>query len=62
MIRLDDWEMREDVQQAVMDIWPQVTTENLKELADTEGYHADFYRMFGFGIDGVDYTADVDIM
>lgn len=61
MVRLDDWEMREDVQKAVMDIWPTVTTENLKDIADTEGYHADFYRMFGFGIEGVDYTADVEI-
>lgn len=61
MIRLDDWEMREDVQKAVMDIWPTITTENLKELADTNGYHEDFLRMFGFGIDGVDYTADVEI-
>ncbi len=62
MIRLDDWEMREDVQKAVMDVWPVVTTENLKSLADTEGYHADFLRMFGFGIEGVDYAADVEIM
>ena len=61
MIRLDDWEMREDVQKAVMDIWPTITTENLKELSDTEGYHSDFLRMFGFGIDGVDYAADVEI-
>lgn len=60
-IRLDDWEMREDVQKEVMDIWAQVTTENLRELTDVEGYWEDFYHMFGFRFDNVDYTQDVEI-
>ncbi|MBQ8198049.1 MAG: trans-2-enoyl-CoA reductase family protein [Lachnospiraceae bacterium] len=60
-IRLDDWEMREDVQKEVMDIWAQATTENICDIADVEGYWEDFYHMFGFKFDNVDYTKDVEI-
>lgn len=60
-IRMDDWEMRPDVQAEVMDIWKKISTENLLELADVDGYWEDFYHMFGFRFDNVDYTADVDI-
>jgi enoyl-[acyl-carrier protein] reductase/trans-2-enoyl-CoA reductase (NAD+) len=58
-IRVDDWEMREDVQAEVKRLWPQVNTENLAKWADGTGYRDDFLRLFGFGIDGVDYAADV---
>ena len=60
-IRLDDWEMREDVQKEVMDIWAQVNSDNVHELADIEGYWEDFYHMFGFQFDNIDYTQDVEI-
>lgn len=60
-IRLDDWEMREDVQNEVMDIWKQVNSDNIRELADVEGYWEDFYHLFGFKVDNVDYTQDVEI-
>lgn len=60
-IRLDDWEMREDVQKEVMDLWAKVTSENIRTLADVEGYWEDFYHMFGFKFDTVDYTQDVEI-
>lgn len=60
-IRLDDWEMREDVQKEVVDIWAQVTTENICELADVDGYWEDFYHLFGFKFDNVDYTKDVEV-
>jgi enoyl-[acyl-carrier protein] reductase/trans-2-enoyl-CoA reductase (NAD+) len=59
-IRMDDWEMRDDVQAAVDERWPKITTENLSELTDFEGYKADFLRLFGFGLSDVDYEADVD--
>lgn len=59
-IRLDDWELRDDVQQKCREIWPQVTTENLSDLTDYQGYKAEFLKLFGFGVDGVDYDADVD--
>ena len=58
-IRLDDWELREDVQQKCREIWPQVTTENLFDLTDYAAYKDEFLKLFGFGVDGVDYDADV---
>ncbi len=59
-IRMDDWELRESVQQACRDLWPQVTTENLPELTDYKGYKDEFLKLFGFGWEGVDYAADVN--
>ncbi|WP_221073936.1 enoyl-ACP reductase FabV [Agarivorans aestuarii] len=58
-LRLDDWELREDIQQACVDLWPQITTENLKEHTDYEYYKAEFLKLFGFGVKGVDYEEDV---
>lgn len=57
-IRMDDWELRDEVQDACREIWPKVTTENLRELTDYQGYKDEFLRLFGFGIEGVDYEAD----
>jgi enoyl-[acyl-carrier protein] reductase/trans-2-enoyl-CoA reductase (NAD+) len=59
-IRLDDWEMADDVQALVGQRWKEVTTENLAELADFEGYQTSFLRLFGFGLEGVDYAAETD--
>jgi enoyl-[acyl-carrier protein] reductase/trans-2-enoyl-CoA reductase (NAD+) len=59
-IRVDDWEMREDVQQAVAALWPQVTTENLQQLADTAGYREEFLKLFGFGLPGIDYDQETE--
>jgi enoyl-[acyl-carrier protein] reductase/trans-2-enoyl-CoA reductase (NAD+) len=59
-LRLDDWEMREDVQQACKALWPQVNTDNLWELTDYAGYKNEFLRLFGFGLKDVDYNADVN--
>ncbi len=57
--RVDELELTPEMQAQVEAIWPQVTTENLHELSDFDGYKAEFLRLFGFGIDGVDYDADV---
>ena len=59
-IRIDDWEMREDVQEAVAVLWDQVTTENLEAISDISGYREEFLNLFGFGLAGVDYQAEVD--
>jgi enoyl-[acyl-carrier protein] reductase/trans-2-enoyl-CoA reductase (NAD+) len=59
-IRVDDWEMRDDVQEQIVNLWSEATSENLAELGDLEGYRSDFYNLFGFGFDGVDYKADTD--
>jgi len=60
-VRLDDWEMAGQVQQPVQANWQIVNTDNLRELGDYDGYQASFLRLFGFGLDGVDYDADTDI-
>jgi enoyl-[acyl-carrier protein] reductase / trans-2-enoyl-CoA reductase (NAD+) len=61
-IRIDDWEMRDDVQDEVAKLWGDATTENLAEIGDLEGYRRDFYNLFGFDVDGVDYKADTNEM
>lgn len=60
--RLDDLEMQDNVQSKIAEAWSQVSSENIKEIGDIEGYWEDFYQMFGFHYDNVDYEADVDIM
>ncbi len=59
-IRMDDLEMQDDVQSEVHKLWTEIATDNLDTHADLEGYHTDFYRLFGFGADGVDYDEDTD--
>ena len=59
-IRIDDWEMREDVQELVAKLWPEATTENLAEIGDLAGYRHDFYNLFGFEFDGVNYQAETN--
>ena len=58
-LRLDDWEMEPAVQREVAEIWEKVTQSNLEELCDLSGYRHDFYRLFGFEVPGVDYSADL---
>ncbi len=60
-IRLDDYEMRPDVQQEVADLWHQVSAENLESISDIKGFRAEFLRHHGFGMQGVDYEADVEV-
>ncbi len=59
-LRLDDWELRDDIQQHCQDLWSKVTNENLREVTDYQEYKDDFMKLFGFGVDGVDYTVDVN--
>jgi enoyl-[acyl-carrier protein] reductase/trans-2-enoyl-CoA reductase (NAD+) len=60
-IRVDDWEMGAEVQQAVEEIWPLINSENLNELSDFAGYQKNFLELFGFGFKGVDYEEDVEV-
>ncbi|RWU12854.1 trans-2-enoyl-CoA reductase family protein [Pseudidiomarina gelatinasegens] len=57
---MNDWETNEKTQAKVEALWHQVTQDNFHQLADYAGYHSDFLKLFGFGIEGVDYDADVD--
>jgi enoyl-[acyl-carrier protein] reductase/trans-2-enoyl-CoA reductase (NAD+) len=59
-IRVDDWEMREDVQAEVAKLWIEADTDTLPAIGDLPGYKADFLNLFGFAVPGVDYTADVN--
>lgn len=59
-IRIDDWEMREEIQKAVAEAWEKVTTDNLSEISDFSGYKKEFLRLFGFGLEGVDYQAETE--
>lgn len=61
-IRIDDWEMRDDVQAKVSELWTKATTENLTEIGDLPGYKQDFLNLFGFGFEGVNYDAEADEM
>ncbi|WP_422138055.1 enoyl-ACP reductase FabV [Endozoicomonas sp. ALC020] len=59
-LRLDDWELRDDIQSHCQALWPALTNENLAELTDYVEYKEEFLKLFGFGVEGVDYEADVN--
>ncbi len=59
-IRLDDWEMADEVQQKIKELWPQVDSSNLHTLTNFEEYQQEFLKLFGFGLDGVDYDQEID--
>ncbi|NNM66824.1 MAG: trans-2-enoyl-CoA reductase family protein [Spirochaetales bacterium] len=61
LIRIDDWEMRSDVQAEIASLWDQVDASNLKQLADVAGFEKDFLQLNGFAVPGVDYEADLDV-
>lgn len=58
-IRMDDWEMEPDIQREIAELWNSVTTENIGEMTDITGYREDFFRLFGFGLAGIDYDEDI---
>ena len=60
--RVDELELLPEMQAKVEEIWPQVTTDNLNDLSDFDGYKSEFLRLFGFAINGVDYDADISPM
>jgi enoyl-[acyl-carrier protein] reductase/trans-2-enoyl-CoA reductase (NAD+) len=59
-VRVDDWEMRPEIQNPISEIWPKVTTENLAQLTDIAGYRTEFLKLFGFGLPGVNYETEVE--
>lgn len=61
LIRLDDKEMRIDVQETVAELWKKVSTENLSDISDISGYRHEFSKLFGFEVDGVDYDKETNI-
>lgn len=61
LIRMDDYEMRPEVQDEVMKLWKGVNKDNIQQLGDIDEYWKEFYQIFGFRIEGVDYEEDCDI-
>ncbi len=61
-IRIDDWEMCEDIQAEVAALWEKVSTENLADISDIAGYRAEFLKLFGFGLEGINYEAEAEPM
>lgn len=59
-IRIDDLEMRPDVQEKVAKLWIEAVTENVSEIGDLEGYRKDFHNLFGFDVEGIDYKLDTN--
>jgi enoyl-[acyl-carrier protein] reductase/trans-2-enoyl-CoA reductase (NAD+) len=59
-VRVDDWEMRPEIQAAVREIWPKVTTENLGAETDIAGYRTEFLKLFGFGLAGINYEQETE--
>ncbi len=59
-IRVDDWEMQDEVQAKVLELWNQVDTENLGAIGDLQGYKSEFIGLFGFGLNNVDYAAEAN--
>lgn len=60
-LRLDDYEMDENLQEEIVEIWQKVNSDNINELADLEGMRKEFYNLFGFEVSGVDYSKDVSV-
>lgn len=60
-IRIDDWEMREDVQQEAAALWDAVNSGNIYDVTDLAEYRREFFQLFGFGLDTIDYNRDVEI-
>ncbi len=60
-ISMDDLEMLPEVQAQVVKLWDEANNENIRDISDVEGYRKEFFRLFGFEFEGVDYAADVDI-
>ena len=59
-IRIDDWEMREDIQSRVSELWEQADTDTLAAIGDLQGYKSDFLNLFGFGFPAINYLEDVN--
>ena len=59
-IRMDDYELMPEIQEEVKKCWKAVTTDTVKEYCDIDGYWEDFYHMFGFRYEDIDYTQDIE--
>ncbi|WP_172562837.1 enoyl-ACP reductase FabV [Vibrio furnissii] len=61
LVRMDDWELNPDTQQRVREVLAEMNGSNFQQMGDYAGFKAEFLRLNGFGFDGIDYGADVDL-
>lgn len=61
LVRMDDWELNPDTQQRVREVLAEMNGSNFQQMGDYAGFKAEFLRLNGFGFDGIDYDADVDL-
>ena len=61
-IRIDDWEMRADIQEEVSELWEQASTATLSSIGDLEGYKTEFFNLFGFNYHEIDYNRESNEM
>ncbi|EHJ01122.1 reductase [Clostridium sp. DL-VIII] len=59
-IRMDDLELRSDVQKEVFELWKKINTDNITKLSDIEEFRNEFFKLFGFGHSDIDYDNEVD--
>ena len=59
-VRVDDWEMRDDVQEEVAKLWPEISTETLERISDITGFRKEFFNLFGFDFDEIDYEKEIE--
>jgi enoyl-[acyl-carrier protein] reductase / trans-2-enoyl-CoA reductase (NAD+) len=59
-IRVDDWEMKEDIQDEVYGFWKEVNTDNIEQISDITGYRKEFFHLFGFDFPEIDYAEDIN--
>jgi enoyl-[acyl-carrier protein] reductase/trans-2-enoyl-CoA reductase (NAD+) len=60
-IRLDRWELAEEVQAAVRAQWEAATQGNIADVADTAWFFAEVRRLYGFDVPEVDYEASTEV-
>jgi enoyl-[acyl-carrier protein] reductase/trans-2-enoyl-CoA reductase (NAD+) len=60
-IRLDRWELSDEVQDAVRALWESATQDNIAEVADAAWFLAEVRRLYGFDVPGVDYAAETEV-
>ena len=59
-IRMDDWELREDVQSEIEAFWEKLYAHEVPDFSYIDEYWVAFRQLFGFDLPNVDYSKDVD--
>jgi enoyl-[acyl-carrier protein] reductase/trans-2-enoyl-CoA reductase (NAD+) len=61
LIRMDDWELDTDTQARVKQLISEMTSDNFMQIGDYVGFKQEFLNLNGFDMEGVDYSADINI-